>query len=101
MKGIINLEKGQEARQNSSFLLLDNHFSSNGGLVDANVLTIRKRATSTAVLRTAFLTPADFECGGIRIDSNQFRGNVGCKHTQGVMHAYCFDALIGSPPEQI
>jgi hypothetical protein len=74
-KGLLDIEIVDTS---SIFLLRGNTFTQNSGIIDSNVLSIRR-----------FADPATDTCGEITIESNTFNKNIGCSETNGVAYVYC------------
>ena len=60
--------------------------------MDANVLNLRMLSTTPGILQKAYDEEIDLKCGGIKVHSNTFTQNVGCKNNNGVTKVYCFDS---------
>jgi hypothetical protein len=98
LKGIINIDRDPMPAYDSagSFLLLNNTFKNSSSLIDANVLNIRTKVGSSAIL---FDTKP--KCGGITLKDNLFENSVGCRYAHGAVFIYCLDVSKRSSKKKV
>ena len=79
-------------------MLHNNTFEANSGLLETNVLSIRKQIDDfSGVTKKKYLATEDLDCAGVQLSDNLFKGNVGCKGTQGAVYLYCIhDGVHGN-----
>jgi hypothetical protein len=96
-KGIINIDFGHYPKA-SAILVHNNTFESNSGLMETNVLSIRKQISDfDDINQKKYLAKADLDCAGVQLSDNLFKSNIGCKGTQGAVYLYCIhDAHHGN-----
>jgi hypothetical protein len=110
LKGIVNIELAlnqpvfknskllSEVESSTGIVIYNNTFEQNSGLIEANVLNLRKRVHTLSLVPDDFdrsspdvdeFVQKDLDCGGFHISKNHFSKNIGCHNTLGAMYIYC------------
>ena len=82
----------QISKKEGPVIIKDNYFYKNNALVNANALSIQMGAdsfTDDSEIADESSSPI---CGGILLDGNEFKSNLGCAQTSGIASIQCLKA---------